>query len=137
MANIEAATATRNLRWAGGIAFGALALGVAIALLLNWRAAPQMGADEEVFDTVDALFTAVTARDDKLLAACEGRLNACREAGKLPKASADFLAGVIAKARRGGWETAAERLYDFMAAQKREGYRSPPRKHSDNPKKKG
>src|SRR5262249_32028262 len=49
--------------------------GAAILLLVGWLVwggkPPQMGADEAVFNSVDALFTAVTARDEKLLADCE------------------------------------------------------------------
>src|SRR5690349_12858947 len=44
---------------------------------------PQMGADEEVFRTVDALYTAFTARDEKLLSDCEVRLRALHDAARL------------------------------------------------------
>jgi hypothetical protein len=94
---------------------------------------PQMGADEEVFRAVDALFTALTARDEKLLGECERRLRAHRDAGKMPSGAAAYLDGVIRKARAGGWESAAQRLYDFMRAQRREGVREQPKK--DRPKK--
>jgi hypothetical protein len=100
-----------------------VAAGVALA---TWRSTPQMGGDEEVFRTVDALFTAVAARDEKLLSRCEQRLAAHRDAGKLPPEAADSLARIIAKARAGSWEGAAERLYDFMKNQKREGAAAPP-----------
>jgi hypothetical protein len=101
-------------------AFGAAA--VAIAVLI-WNRPPQMGPDEDVFTTVDALYTAVRARDERLLADCEKRLSAYRLAGKLPAEAADHLDGVIAKARGGAWQSAAERLYDFMMAQRRDGPR--------------
>jgi hypothetical protein len=80
---------------------------------------PQMGADDEVFRTVDALYTAVTARQEKLLTQCETRLNAHKAAGKLPPNAAAYLDNVIATARAGRWQPAAERLYDFMATQRR------------------
>jgi hypothetical protein len=86
---------------------------------------PQMGGDEEAFATVDALFTAVTARDVQKLAECERRLHELRDAGKLPKDAAEHLDGIVRKARGGGWESAAERLYAFMREQRREGH--PPR----------
>ena len=41
-----------------------IVLGMAFGFLGCGRP-PQMGADEQVFRTVDALFTAVTARDEK------------------------------------------------------------------------
>jgi hypothetical protein len=102
----------------------ALGLPVAAAvvlLLVSLRRPPQMGADEEVFRGVDALFTAVTARDEQLLARCEQRLHAFRDAGKIPPEASAYLDDVIARARRGRWQSAAERLYDFMKAQRREG----------------
>jgi hypothetical protein len=86
-----------------------------------WNRPPQMGADDEAFKTVDALFTAVTARDEKLLGRCERQLQACRDVGKLPAAAATHLDGVIRQARAGRWESASERLYDFMRAQRRDG----------------
>src|SRR5262249_56101374 len=108
---------------AKGVAVGAGVVGPA-ALLVCWLAwwtrPPQMGADEEVFKTVDALFTAVTARDEKLLGECEGRLTVLKDAGKLPTDAAAYLDGVIAKAHDGRWEAAAEKLYTFMKAQRRE-----------------
>jgi hypothetical protein len=85
-----------------------------------------MGTDEEAFKTVDALFTAITARDRDLLARCESRLDAARNAGRLPPEAADHLAGIIKEARAGRWESAAQRLYDFMKAQRRDGPRNPP-----------
>jgi len=107
---------------------------VAIALmpiacwLLWFRSPPQLGADEEAYKSVDALFTAVTSRDEQRLGQCERRLRVLKEAGKLPAGAAEFLDGVIARARDGRWETAAERLYDFMHGQRREGAQSRPSK---------
>lgn len=101
---------------------GGLPAVVASVLLLIWiLRPPQMGADEEVFTTVDALFTAVTARDEKLLGECERRLHAYRDAGKLPRAASDYLDSVIRTSRAGGWTSAAETLYGFMRAQRRDG----------------
>jgi hypothetical protein len=82
-----------------------------------------MGPDEEVFASVDALFTALTARDEKLLGQCEQRLHAAKAAGKLPGEASGYLDGVIAKARAGSWQSAAEKLYAFMKVQRREGQR--------------
>ena len=84
-----------------------------------WTRPPQMGIDEEVFHTVDALYTAVRARDSKQLGQCEKRLHSYRDAGKLPASAANWLDGVIASARSGDHDTATRRLYDFMAAQRR------------------
>jgi hypothetical protein len=115
-----------------GQAAGAAGVVVFVALAVCWFVwrgrPPQMAADEEVFKTVDALFTAVTARDEKLLGQCEQRLQALRDAGKLPGDASDYLGGVIRKARDGRWQSAAEKLYGFMKAQRREGTRDHPKK---------
>ena len=101
----------------------AIALIVITAAVVYWlRIPPQMGGSEEVFDTVDALFTAVTSRDEKRLADCERRLKSYSESGKLPASAWNHLDGIIQKARGGGWQSAAESLYNFMLAQRREGY---------------
>ena len=94
---------------------------VGIGLFFYFSRPPQMGTSEDVFHTVDALYTAVRGRDEKRLADCERRLHAHREGGKLPPAAAESLDGIVRKARNGSWDTAAERLYDFMLAQRREG----------------
>jgi len=87
-----------------------------------------MGADEEVSKAVDALFTAVTARDEKLLADCERRLLALDDAGKLPREAGAYLDNISRKARAGRWESAAQTLYDFMRAQRRDATRDHARK---------
>ena len=96
----------------GGITAVALAL-----VAMNWRSPPQMGPDEKVFGTVDALFTAVTARDAAQLDRSEARLNDLHAQGKLPEAAHQALSGIVGKAREGKWESAAERLYEFIKGQ--------------------
>ena len=54
-----------RLAW---VAAGVLAIGFVVWLLLGLRQPPQMGADPEVFHTVDALYTAVRNRDEPRLA---------------------------------------------------------------------
>jgi hypothetical protein len=103
-----------------GAAGAGLAALLVAALVWWWGRPPQMGADGEAVKAVDALFTAVTARDEQLLGDCERRLHALRDSGRLPADAADYLGGVIAKARAGRWESAAERLYGFMRAQRHE-----------------
>ncbi len=77
----------------------------------------QIGPDEEAHKAVDALFTALTARDVKLLDQSERRLGELRATGKLPEDAHAAVQKVIAKARGGKWEAAAERLYDFIRGQ--------------------
>lgn len=103
------------------LAVGVLAIICVAALIWVMRPPPQIGTDRKVFDTVDALFTAVTAHDEKRLGECEQRLRGYREAGTLPRDAEVELDAIIRKARSGSWQSAAERLYDFMKGQKREG----------------
>ena len=124
-------TTTRRVAWA---VLGTLGLLLAVGVYLGLRSPPQMGPDAEVFETVDALYTAVRNRDDARLTQCEARLAAYKAAGKLPPAAAASLDGVIAKARRGDWQPAAERLYDFMLAQRRDGAEARPHPPAKPPK---
>lgn len=100
--------------------------GVVVALLAAGAAAwawsarmPRLDPDEQVFEAVDALFTAVRARDDRLLGDCEQRLRNFETAGKLPAPAIGYLNEVIRMARAGKWRPAAEKLYKFMRAQRK------------------
>ncbi|MDB5391296.1 MAG: hypothetical protein JWM11_6942 [Planctomycetaceae bacterium] len=97
-----------------------IALIAGLALFISsWRLPAQIGSDEAVFETIDALFTAVNSRDKRQLGECERRLRAYRESGKLPAAAAKQVESIIEQARSGQWEPAARRLYDFMLGQRR------------------
>jgi hypothetical protein len=87
----------------------------------------QIGPDEEVFAAVDALFTAVTARRADLLDQSAETLRRHHAAGKLPDAAWRELSSIIDVARAGGWQSAAERLYEFMRGQERTGATRPAR----------
>ena len=90
-----------------------------IALFVHWRwSQPQLEADEDVFNTVDALFTALTSQDPGRLEDCERRLDGYIEEDRLAPAAARVLDSVIQQAHAGDWEPAARRLYDFMLAQR-------------------
>lgn len=109
----------------GLIFLGLLTLAVA-ARVWFWRGAPpQLLASDEVFKTVDGLFTAVTAHDTKRLAACQERLDKYKQHGALPPAAAKRLDKIIALARDGQWDPAARALYDFMQGQRRDGPSAP------------
>jgi hypothetical protein len=95
-----------------------LALALAGWWIWNRLPPPQIGEDEDVFKTVDALFTAVTSRDEDRLADCEERLHASREEGRLADSPAHYLDGVIDQARAGQWDRAARQLYAFMYGQR-------------------
>jgi hypothetical protein len=97
------------------------------ALYYYWTRPPQMGTSDEVFKTVDALYTAVRSHDEKRMGECQQKLKSLRDANHLPAAAADSLDAMIGKAKSGDWDHAARQLYDFMIAQRREG---PIEKHS-------
>ena len=104
----------------------AVAAAGASALLLGiWFACcgqpPQVGGDKESLRAVEALYTAVSSRNTSRLANCEEQLHALRDQGKLPRAAADYLDGLISTARGGDWKGATHKIFDFMKAQRPEG----------------
>lgn len=121
MATTEPTERTNRNAIALYVLLGLVAVAVAVAAVAYLSRPAQMGASEEVFHTVDALYTAVRNRDEARVSECERRLSGYRDGGQLPAGAADELGAIVAKAKGGAWETAAERLYDFMRAQKREG----------------
>ena len=82
------------------------------------RPPPQLEVDGQVFNTVDALFTAIRSRDSSALEGCERRLKAYHEQGRTSDAVASSLGAIIEQTREGQWEPAARRLYDFMRGQR-------------------
>ncbi len=108
-------------------------LGAAIAIWFFTRP-PQMGSSEEVFNTVDALYTAVRNRDEKRLNECAERLNGLKAKGELPESAAKTVEGIIAEARGGGWDSAAKNLYEFMLAQRRDDFVGTPKTRGTNKK---
>ena len=80
---------------------------------------PQIGTNKEAFKTVDALYTAVSLRDSKLVAQCEERLEGLRDSGSLPADASKSLDSIIAEAKAGDWEAlpeTAERFHGGAAA---------------------
>jgi len=105
------------------ISFCAVGIVVALIALRGWasfRSQPQLSASEDVFKTVDALFTAITAHDQSRLTACEQQLETLKTAGQIPAAAAKRLATMIGTAGAGQWDAAARQLYSFIQAQRRE-----------------
>lgn len=100
-------------------------------LYYYWTRPPQMGTSDEVFKTVDALYTAVRSHDERRMGECQLKLKSLREANQLPTAAAESLDGIIVKAKMGDWDHATRQLYEFMIAQRREG---PIEKHSPKTK---
>jgi hypothetical protein len=94
-------------------------------LFLGCGRTPQLGADQESFKAVDALYTAVTARRVDLLDNCDTKLRERHASGHLPDAAWKELSAVISQCRDAKWEPAAERLYDFMKRQEMQSGISP------------
>jgi len=91
-----------------------------VGLLVWWfQGEPQLNmTDERVFTTVDALFTALTAKDRVRLEECEQRLKGYRDHGQISAAVAASLNAIVQQARDGKWEPAARRLYEFIRGQR-------------------
>ncbi|WP_397568610.1 hypothetical protein [Schlesneria sp. T3-172] len=100
------------------IALAIFGLALSGILIQYLRAQPQIGEEEQVITTVDALFTALTTRDLQRLEDCESRLQSYRENGELPEVAAAKLQKIIGRAREGEWEPSARTLYDFILAQR-------------------
>ena len=92
-------------------------IGIAWGIWSRWLP-PQLEVDGQVFNTVDALFTAIRSRDSSGLGECERKLKAYHEEGRLSDTAAGSLDVIIQQAREGQWEPAARRLYDFMRGQR-------------------
>lgn len=107
--------------WPLFLTLGSIAVIVA-GTVIWWsnRAPPQMKYDGEVFNTVDALFTAITSRNADRLAACNERLDRYQAEGRLTGAAATALDDIVRQAERGEWDAAGRRLYALILGQRRE-----------------
>jgi hypothetical protein len=91
---------------------------IVLALVVGCGPA-QIGESREVFKAVDALYTAVSLREESALDRSAAILNDLRAAGKLPDSASAELVSITTEARAGRWEPARERLRDFMLGQHR------------------
>jgi len=96
-------------------------------LLLSLMLAPmgcgapaQIGDDEEAFNEIDALYTAVTSKNLKLLSECRARLEKLKDEDKLSTSAFEAVKPIMDEAEKGGWTNAAPKLYTFMRGQRRE-----------------
>ena len=78
----------------------------------RWYATPpQLEASPEARKTLDALFTALTARDKAKLATCLERIEVHFAEGKLSQKATNEVRFCHKLANAGSWEQAAKRLY--------------------------
>ena len=94
-------------------------IALCVSVICGCGGPPQIGADKEAFKAVDALYTAVSLRETKLVDQCEARLKDLREAGSLGDDASKALESIIVEAKGGGWEDALSRLDRFMEGQRR------------------
>ena len=92
---------------------------LAFAVCLAGCGSPQIGVNPEAFEAIDALYTAVSLHDAKLVETCEANLKKLRDDKKLPEAAGKTLDDIIARTRDTKWEDAQTRLGDFMRGQRR------------------
>ena len=97
----------------------ALSVTLLVACLSGCGGPPQIGPDRDTFKAVDALYTAVSLRDARLVAQCATTLKDHQAQGKLPESAGATLEAIISETREGKWEASQSRLGDFMRGQRR------------------
>ncbi len=84
---------------------------------MAWNAVPNFKASGDALKTIDALFTAINARDVNRVAGCRERLSEQASSGQLNPVAMVELSDCCEQASSGGWETAARRLYRMIEKQ--------------------
>lgn len=92
---------------------------IALALPAGCRRVPQVTTDAAVFKELDALYTAVTARNPQLLQDCRLRMEKLHADKRLEPRAYRQISGFVETAEKGEWKPAAESLYRFMRAQRK------------------
>ena len=105
----------RHGRWCLG-----WALVLASTTIAGCGGPPQVLDDEECFKTVDALWTAVTARKLDLVENTAADLTRLKGEGKLSADGLAALTGIVEQARKKEWEPAAKKLKAFIQGQRRQ-----------------
>ena len=78
------------------------------------------GADKDAMKAVDALYTAVGLRDEKLVDECGGAAQEpCTARGRFPNPPSTPWKAIIAQAKDGKWEPAQTAWAVFMEGQTR------------------
>lgn len=120
MKNKKPSATSQGSYWPIALTFGCLTLVAVTAYWLSNRSQPQLKYDGEVYNTVDALFTAITSRNADRLAACNERLNRYESEGRLTGPAAKALDQIVRQAEGGEWDAAGKRLYALILGQRRE-----------------
>lgn len=96
-----------------------LLLAVVGLVVAGCSAPPQWGTDDETFKMVDALWTAVTAQDVKLVDQCAEKIVKLHDEGHMPDPAFEYLQTVVAKAHSAQWPKARDQLKKLIRAQRR------------------
>ncbi len=97
----------------------ALLLGVILSFSTVGCSTPQVLNNEEVFTSLDALWTAVTSQKLERLQSASDRLQELRDSGDLSESGWNAISPIIEQASSGQWEPAARRLKKFIRAQRK------------------
>lgn len=98
---------------------GYVASGLVVSLLGGCSRVPQVLTDEAVFKELDALYTAVTSKRRDLLQQCQQRIGKLHTEKRLSDAGLAEIEAIIQLTEDNDWTDAAQRLYDFMRAQRK------------------
>ena len=96
-----------------------LICGMGSLTITGCRRVPQVLTDEAVFGELDALYTAVTSKRRELLSDCRKRLTQLHKDKKLSDAGFAEVETIMNMSEDNKWGDAAQRLYDFMRAQRK------------------
>ena len=96
-----------------------LMCGMGTMTVTGCRRVPQVLTDEAVFGELDALYTAVTSKRPELLSDCRKRLTQLHKDKKLSDAGFAEVETIMDMSEDNEWANAAQRLYDFMRAQRK------------------
>jgi hypothetical protein len=99
--------------------FPVLGLAALALTLSGCGGPPRIGPEKDAMKTVDALYTAVSLRDETLVDDSLARLRTLRERGKLPDRAFRSLQAIALDAKGGAWEPSQDRLIRFMDRQTR------------------
>jgi len=95
---------------------------LALLALLSGCGRPAELTSAEAQASTDALYTAITSKKPELLDAADTRLQKLSADGKLTQEALAELQVIIADARGGKWQAAAEELDAFIRGQPAEGH---------------
>ncbi len=89
-----------------------------LALPIGCGRQPQLGSNEQAFKSADALWTAVCAKQPKLVDDAYSRLKQLHADGELSDDAFAVLDGVVSKADAADWAAAQKQLKLFWRGQR-------------------